>query len=437
MSRIGIYAWGGPGTIRLLRTKYHNPSIDEGSFLRLYEPGYLAAARQKLGVTDMWVTYSWGFSDATEAEDRRYIVERLPNFRREHIAAHAYVQGFNLVTDEFAGQDPFCRDSRGRLLPYSKDRSQTCPNNPQARDILLRRVEAACREPFDGVFIDNIIAGLPPFFVRRDYASFFGCSCRHCRERFRSQYGYALRPGTKLGEKQIADYLSFRSHSVFEVLSRASELVRSSGKQFGVNLYDPCCHAPELYFGYCLDHLLPLLDYLLIENFALGRAGGPDNTHLTPLIESARKPVFVVSYRDGIGYDAAYTQHDIDAIWSEAADLGYSPCLKATEYVTGSTWHALDLDQISAPTLRPLVRTGCAPDGLRLRASSRYERWIVRLLSTYYAPLVSAALNNPRLARLTDWSRIVVYLLKTCRAASLGGMLHASAAPNPSRGTRT
>ncbi|MCD4686006.1 MAG: hypothetical protein K8S97_08720 [Anaerolineae bacterium] len=69
MSRIGLYAWGGPGTIRLINTKYHAPRIDAASFMQLYEPEFLRAARATLGVTDMWVTYSWGFGDAAEQED--------------------------------------------------------------------------------------------------------------------------------------------------------------------------------------------------------------------------------------------------------------------------------------------------------------------------------------------------------------------------------
>lgn len=173
MSRpVGLYSWGGPGTIRLLRAKYRAPRIDEDSFLRLYEPSSLAAARERLGVTDMWVTYSWGFSDATEEPDRRFLRDRLPGFRDQGIRTHAYVQGLNVVTDEFAGRDIFCRDGNGRLLPYSRGRSLTCPNNPEARRIILDRVRAASREDVDGVFVDNIVFGIPPLLVRRDFISF-------------------------------------------------------------------------------------------------------------------------------------------------------------------------------------------------------------------------------------------------------------------------
>lgn len=75
--RIGFYAWGGPGTIRLLRRKYHSPKIDESSFLHLYDQPYLFRLKKTLPVTDMWVTYSWGFSDSTEQPDYEFITQRL------------------------------------------------------------------------------------------------------------------------------------------------------------------------------------------------------------------------------------------------------------------------------------------------------------------------------------------------------------------------
>ncbi len=417
---IGLYAWGGPGTIRLLKVKYHSPHIDEASYLRLYEPDTLAAARQKLGVTDMWVTYSWGFADDTERQDRRYIVERLPGFQQQGIHTHAYIQGLNVVTGEFAGQDIFCRDAHGHLLPYSKGRALTCPNNPQARAIILDRVGAACREDFSGIFIDNILFGLPPFFVRRDYTSFFGCSCRHCRASFRAQYGYALPPDSKTGEQQITDYLDFRRRSVLSLLEEAAGICHAAHKRFGVNLYDPISHTPEVYFGYRLADLVPLLDYYLVENHALGKPGGLDNTHLRPLI-AADKPVFVVSYRHGIGQEAAYRPSDLDAIWSEAAALGYAPCLKATEYTTRGIWHTLDLE-----TVRPPVTTSSAlPAGprqpRRLKRSTPLERHLIRLLDRRYARLATTAFENGPLARLLARSGIGTRLLHADRNPRFSG----------------
>lgn len=417
MSRIGLYAWGGPGTIRLLNTKYHTPRIDTASYMRLYEPEYLRAARDTLGVTDMWVTYSWGFADATEGEDWRYITERLPHFAQHGIQTHAYVQGLNVVTREFADQDIFCRDAHGRLQPYSRGRSLTCPNNPAAAQMITDRVRRACDEAFDGVYVDNIQFGLPPFFVRRDYMSFFGCSCRHCQERFRAQFGYALPVSSKAGAQVIADYLAFRVASVGRLLTPLAELCRSAGKQFGINLYDPLYFTPPLHFGYGLPETIPLLDYLLVENHALHPTQPQiNNAHIKPLIDSADQPVFVVSYREGISYDAAYSQADIDMIWSDAAALGYSPCLKATEYVTDGVWHALDIDRLRSPIITPLTMQSpdITPRLLKPRTSALRRR-MVGWFSRYYPRLATAIFESRLLSRLYDRTKLHVWVMRTDR----------------------
>ncbi len=399
MSRpVGLYAWGGPGTFRLLRAKYRAPRIDEDSFLRLYEPSSLAAARERLGVTDMWVTYSWGFSDETEEPDRRFLRDRLQGFRDQGIRAHAYVQGLNVVTDEFAGRDIFCRDGDGRLLPYSRGRSLTCPNSPGARRIILDRIRAAVQEDVDGVFLDNIVFGIPPLLVRRDFISFFGCSCRFCCAEFQARYGYRLPAAAKAGPQAITDYLDFRRRSVASLLSEASAICRSSGKSFGVNLYDPLRHTPEIFFGYGLDDIAPLLDYLLIENHALSPQGGISNGHLAPLIAAAEVPVFVVSYRFGIGFEPAYGAREVGLIWGDAESLGYSPCLKASEFTTGGVWHALDLSAVRPPVAAPSTTPARSVSARPLRSSSLGERVVARAVEKRYARMATAAFENDAVA---------------------------------------
>jgi hypothetical protein len=121
-----------------------------------------------------------------------------------------------------------------------------------------------------------------------------------------------------------------------------------------VNLYDPVWHAPELFFGYSFPAVLPHLSHLLFENHALG-AAGVNNAHLAGVIRQAGKAAFIVSYRKGIGCDAQWPQRDLDAIASEAAALGYHPCLKASEYVRGKTWHAADLSAWKTPAVTPVA----------------------------------------------------------------------------------
>jgi len=348
--RVGIYAWGGPGTIRLLQTKYPSPNINEESFLHLYDQEYLSQAKELFGVTDAWVTYSWGFSSKKEHEDYSFLRHHLPIFKQLGIKTHAYVQGLNVVTSDFKDQDLFCRDGWGKMVPYSRGRSFICPNNPAARSLLRDRVELASEEDCDGVFVDNILFGLPPFTVHSDILPFFGCSCTHCQTAFEATFGYPL-PTKEKRQNQIADYLQFREDSLTQLIQELSAIVVKKKKEFGINLYDPYLRNDVLYYGYRLAAIEPYLDYFLIENHSLPSQPKNNNSHLLPLLSSTQKPVFVVSYKNGIGFEPQYSQNDLNSIASESQRLGYNPCYKVTEFTTKGKWHALDCSQ-----LKPVVR---------------------------------------------------------------------------------
>ncbi len=341
--RSALYAWGGPGTVRLLKTKYFSPKVHQQSFCDIYQPDFLKKARQIFGTTDMFVTYSWGFSDKTEREDRAFILSRLKNFAAEDIKTYAYIQGFNLVYNEFPEQDLWCRNSYGDVLMYSKDRAFTCPNNPQAIKIIKDRIRQASAEKFEGIFVDNLLFGLPPLYIYTNETSFFGCSCLYCQKAFKKFSGYPLTLGRKKSEQVIADYLMFRRKTVEEVIASFAEIAHSYGKVFGINLYDPFRHSAPYYFGYDLYDIRKFLDYFLIENHALGDPT-INNLHLQKFLKNEKKSVFVVSYRQGIGREPAYSQNDLNLIYSESRSLGYIPCYKATEYTTEGLWHALRIN---------------------------------------------------------------------------------------------
>lgn len=406
--RVGIYAWGGPGTLRLLRTKYFSPRIDETSFLSLYEPETLQYFRDTYGVTDAWVTFSWGFSDEQEAEDRAFILEKLPNFQKLGIRTHAYVQGLNLVTDDFRSQDPFCRDWRGRHIPYSKGRSFTCPNNAAARNIIIDRVRAAAHLPFDGVFVDNLLFGLPPVTLRQDYLSFCGCSCVHCQNSFQKIFGYPLPLAQKKSESVVRDYLRFRTQSVHSLVGDLSNIARTNNKEFGANLFDPVSHTPEALYGYSLPTLNTHLDYLLLENHHFPQKSR-NNSGVSQLAHQHQKPVFVVSYKKGISFDAEYSPADYHQLLAEGQTLGYSPCLKATEFFTRGQWHAARTQACNIkPTYSPPLST----------VSSRAKR-LKRARRTDYVltPVLQSLLTT--VARWNAQSHFFARLLYRMRLQSL------------------
>lgn len=396
--KAGMYAWGGPGTVRLLQTKYHSPRIDERSFLTLYDDDRVSQAKQVLGVSDAWVTYSWGFSEKTEQSDYRFIQEKLPHFQEHHIRTHAYVQGLNVVTSEFADQDLFCRDARGRLIPYSKGRSLTCPNNPHFQTLIRQRVERACQESFDGIFIDNVIFGQPPSFLSQDVAPFFGCACVHCQRQFKKEHGSALPTHIRSAEA-LREYVQFRCDSVTRLLREQGQTAYQANKYFGINLYDPFHTTPELFFGYQLPAIEPHLDYFLIENHCLPSKSQRSNAHLTPLIQhSSQKSVCVVSYDRGIGFEPAYTQTDYDAIASEASALGYIPCYKVSEFTTEGVWHTTDFAKLQSVRVQkkwPVAMESFRPTFLPW--SSFADTLRAHLSDVALTPLLTAYFENPLL----------------------------------------
>lgn len=380
--RVGMYAWGGPGTVRLLQTKYPNPKINQESFLHLYDRATLSQAKKILGVTDAWVTYSWGFSKEKEQEDYSFLRKHIPNFKELGIKTHAYVQGLNLVTQDFSDQDLFCRDGWGKLVPYSRGRSFICPNNPKALSLISSRVEQACHEDINGVFVDNLLFGLPPFSVHSDILPFFGCSCLCCQTRFEAEFGYPLPLKEKRG-RAIKDYLVFRAKSLTRLIKELATIVHQNKKEFGINLYDPYVRNDVLFYGYHLEDVEPFLDYFLIENHSLPSQPHQNNSHLIPLITKTSKPVFVVSYKDGIGFERQYTQSDLNAIASESHQLGYKPCYKVTEFTTQGIWHTLNYSEFKKvePTTQ-LVTSKVFPSQ-PLKPSGKLDRALIRLLQQH------------------------------------------------------
>lgn len=340
MKRRGGYAWGGPATIELLKTKYFSPHIDEKSFLQLYEKKTLSKIQKTFGITDMWVTYSWGFSHQKEQEQYAFIRQKLPHFAQLGIKTHLYVQGLNLVTADFPKFSGWCRDASGRKLLYSKGRAFICPNHPDTINLLEERVQQAAREKADGVFVDNILFGYPPPFLKKNFLPFFGCNCDACQKLFKKTYGKELLFNTKCSAETIKQYKDFRVKSIESLIKKLSQIVKQEKKEFGINLYDPLLHTPEWNYGYKLTTLLPNLDYLLIENHGLNADIG-GNGYLQPLRQQTDKRIFVVSYKDGIGFDHDFSLDEYQKLAEELENQEMHPCYKLTEFVTENVWHAV------------------------------------------------------------------------------------------------
>jgi hypothetical protein len=398
--RAGVYCWAGPGTERMIRLKYPHHKIDLSSVWQSYDLDQLQQAKEKLGTTDAWVSYSWGFSEQTEQEDYQFLRQRLENFHRLGIKTNAYVQGTNLVLEEHQEKDYFCRDYRGRLIPYHRGRKLTCPNNPAFKAYLHRKVALALNEEVDGVYIDNMHFGQLPLLLGKRRTTFFGCRCQHCQKRFKREVGTAIPSLFHLDSEVFSAYVDFRVRSLMELVRELADQVHTAGKQFGSNSFDPR-HDPRLLYGTDLGELNQVQDYFLFENHYLP-CKKRSNAYLQPLVQPLSKPVFVVSYKRGIGRERHYSQADFDAVYSESQTMGYIPCYKASEYTTRGVWHNLRFEQI-----QPVQQI----EGIRFKAARAVEEmprlpggpYLSSVLNRIYVPTLSGYYENKFVRKSLGW----------------------------------
>lgn len=397
--RAGMYCWAGPGTERMIQLKYPHHKIDLASVWQSYDLDQLRQAKEKLGVTDAWVSYSWGFSERTEQEDYGFLRQRLGNFHSLGIRTHAYVQGTNLVWAENQDADYYCRDYRGRLVPYHRGRKLTCPNNPAFKAYIHRKVALALQEEVDGVFVDNMHFGLFPLMLGKTRSTFFGCHCPHCQKRFKRETGASIPDLFHLDTEVFQAYVDFRVRSLMGLVRELANQVHASGKEFGSNSFDPR-HNTRLFYGTDIEELAQVQDYLLFENHYLP-CKKRSNAYLQPLVKPLSKPVFVVSYKKGIGRERLYSQADFDAVYSESQEVGYVPCYKASEYTTKGVWHNLRYEQ-----LQPVRRI----EGLRLKAPKDGRlphlpggEYVSRVVNRIYVPAMNRYYENKLVRRSMGW----------------------------------
>jgi hypothetical protein len=142
-------------------------------------------------------------------------------------------------------------------------------------------------------------------------------------------------------------------------------------------------------------------DYLLFENHYLP-SRKRSNAYLQPLVEPLSTPVFVVSYKRGIGREKQYSQADFDAVYSESQAMGYVPCYKASEYTTRGVWHNVRFEQ-----LQPVQRVEARRSKV-VRANSDPPRlpggrWLGRVYNRFYVPAMDRYYENKLVRRSMGW----------------------------------
>ncbi len=349
MDRIGYYCWAGPGTIRMIKLKYFDPPIDNQSLMSSYDYDYLAKVKETFGITDFWAMYSWGFSEKTELEEYKFLLDRIANFKKLGIKLHAYIQGPNVVYSEFPEIDWYCVDEKDRPITYYRGRRVVCINNPGFIDYKVKQINKMLGLGFEGIYMDNIQMGqvaIPTYSDDLPFV-FAGCNCRYCQKLFKDQTGLDI-PGDFESDKEITSkYLDFRSQSVTIFLKTISDLVHSKGLEFGVNNYEPKFNT-KYEFGTDLQELNNVQDYFLFETHSLPRKD-KSNYYIEALKQKITKPIFVVSYKNGVGWDSEFTQEDMDNLFTEDQQCKFYGCIKGSEYCTNGKWHNLYIEHYQKP----------------------------------------------------------------------------------------
>lgn len=398
--RSGIYLWAGPGTIRMINLKYPKARINSHSFLDAYSHASLKQLRSIFHLTDAWVTWSWGFSEQTELSDYAFLRNNLHNFQRLGIRTHAYVQGLNLVYDEHSKADYYARNHRGELIPYHRGRKMTCSRNPYTQEYLINKVSQVAKEDVDGVFIDNVIAGQIPLRLKNNRVTFFGCACSYCKQAFFQRTGEYIRASWHMHEPLMHEYIQFRSESITELVQVLSNIVRGNKKTFGTNSLDPKFETTFTY-GTKIHELQNIQDYLLFENHDAPsqRDQKKNNLHMHQFTAKGNKPVFVVSYRNGIGAERQYSQHDYNAIYSESTRVGYAPCYKGTEFTTNGVWHCTLPANLTPVSLTHLVKK----KPLYVKKKWCRIRFLFPLYNRFYTPFLTALYEQKSVRKAFNW----------------------------------
>jgi len=396
--RIGVYLWGGPGTIRMIKVKFFNPRIDVDSHMTCYDYDYLARLQDLFGITDVWASYSWGFADAVEVEDKRFLLDRLDHFKRLGLRVHAYVQGPNLVYDDFSDpryDDWWARDERGRLITYYRGRKVCSIHNEEYVQYVITKIEDTYGMGFDGIYIDNIQHGQLGAPTLPGELPFVFCGDRsdYARRDFRVVTGHDIPDDFEADPELTARYLDFRVQSNTRFVTQLADAAHAGGMEFGTNFYDPKFD-PRYIYGIDMQAMTAVQDYVLFENHALPRnAGKKHNGYVEEVVERYQidKPVFVVTYNQGVGFAPQFTQENIDNVFSEAAQASFNVCLKGGEFTTWRRWHCLYLDDLQPPNdskrLPRLEHEDKQPDLVHYLLRIEPVR---KFIKRNYNPLVSA-----------------------------------------------
>jgi len=216
--RADVPAWARPGQIRYARCD-GGPiearkaalsgweAIQEADAVRACETFYTDQTIRMLveaHINWIWVTWSNGFSQETEARQRQILQPWIAKCHQAGIRVTAYLSLTNMFIDDMVANVPASKgwmqlNADGTPRPYSAARYTgkitriiACLNNPEWLEYSRLRIASAVAAGVDGIAYDN---------------GFQGCTCALCRQKFAdytaTRFGQRLAiPTVKGGELQ-------------------------------------------------------------------------------------------------------------------------------------------------------------------------------------------------------------------------------------------
>jgi len=159
--------------------------------------------------------------------------------------------------------------SRGYAKQYQLE--AFCHNNPDFLDMHGKYLRRLIKEvPVDGLMVDDMC----------DYAGPLVCGCKHCRDRFRREYGLEIPPlddvefwgdTINISEFQWGNYENpaFRNWLNMRADSVADHLKMVKGVIGDIPLMTCCSSSGPIYLNAVnlnLERLSPMLDFFMLEN---------------------------------------------------------------------------------------------------------------------------------------------------------------------------
>lgn len=351
-----VYLWAGPGTIRMNKLKFMQVPVNEKIHNEAHQSIGADIIANQMHQNWIHLTYSWGFAPEIEKQDWESFRLAADTFHDYGTKVFAYIQSSNCVFEgSNATRQWYARDPKGKKFYYYTNRFMTCLRNKEWQEFLQERIKGAIESKADGIFFDNLWNGTQPSGLAGTWLGSAGCYCENCRKDFFQEFGKPIPVFINPKDPFVAAYLEWRSWQLTSFFKKLADYARSINPDvvIGANDYDVIMRPSKLIYGIDFSSYTKIQDLMMIENFCLPKwEPGPiarfPNNALT--IRAARakipkeKPLSVLSYDIGIGFDDVYPTRRIMQSMAEITALGASITVKGTEYFNGK-----EMTLITAP----------------------------------------------------------------------------------------